>query len=108
MESIKTSNLAIAQIIAENPIIYDAQDTKRKYLALLNKYLKMGGWNKRKYESSGMEMYRKIIFGNDEVRQEHTIVFYKYFVLFDVLHVLGYETEKIPASKFDGIAHLPS
>lgn len=103
VDGIKTANLAIAQIVTENPIVYDLEDTKALYLNLLNKYLKMGGWNKRKYESSGMEAYKKIILETSDVRQKNSIAFYKYYILFDVLHLLGYETEKIPASKFDKI-----
>ena len=61
MDDIKTANLAIAQIVIENPIIYDLEDTKKMYLDLLKKYLKLGGWIKRKYESSVMNAYKKII-----------------------------------------------
>lgn len=101
MDDIKTANLAIAQIVIENPIIYDLEDTKKMYLDLLKKYLKLGGWIKRKYESSVMDAYRKIILESTEVKHEHPIDFYKYYVLFDVLHILGYEMEKIPALKLD-------
>lgn len=100
---IKTANLSIAQIVTENPIIYDLEDTKKLYLDLLYKYLKMGGWNKRKYESSVMEAYKKIILENRDVKHKNSIEFYKYYVLFDILHLLGYETQKIPASKFANI-----
>lgn len=101
MDDIKTANLAIAQIVIENPIIYDLEDTKKMYLDLLKKYLKLGGWIKRKYESSVMNAYKKIILESAEVKHEHPIDFYKYYILFDVLHILGYEMEKVPASKLD-------
>lgn len=103
VKGIKTTNLAISQIVIENPIIYELEDTKRMYLGLLKKYIKLGGWNKRKYTSSGIEAYEKIIFENKEVRYAHSIEFYKYYVLFDLLHLLEYETEKIVISKLDNV-----
>lgn len=103
VDGIKTVNLAISQIVTENPILYDSEDTKNKYLDLVEKYLKIGGWNKRKYVSSGMDAYKKIIFNSDEIKQENSIEFYKYYILFDMLHLLEYETSKIAYSKFDNI-----
>lgn len=45
VDGIRTANLAIAQIVIENPIVYDLEDTKKLYLNLLSKYLKSGGCN---------------------------------------------------------------
>ena len=103
VDGIKIANLAMAQIVMDNPIVNDLEDTKKLYLNLLNKYLKLGGWNKRKYESSGVEAYKNIILGNNEVKHEYSFEFYQYFILFDVLHLLGYDTEKIPSEKFESI-----
>lgn len=101
VDGIKIANLAIAQIVMDNPIVNDSEDTKKRYLDLLNKYLKLGRWNKRKYEASGLEAYKSIVFSNNEVKHEYSIDFYQYFILFDVLHILGYDTEKIPTEKFE-------
>lgn len=103
MDDIKTANLSMAHIVTANPIIYDIEDTKRKYLKIINRYLKIGGWNKRKYETSEFEAYKQIIFGNKEFKEKKSIGYYKYFILFDLIHILGYETEKIPLSKIDKV-----
>lgn len=103
VDGIKISNLAMAQIVKDNPIINDLESTKKQYIELLNKYMKLGGWSKRKYESSGLEAYRNIILENSEVTHERSIEFYQYYILFDVLHLLGYDTEKIPRAKFESI-----
>lgn len=100
---IKTTYLSTAQIVTANPIVYDIEDTKIVYLEILAKYLKRGGWNKRKYESSEMEAYKKIILGTSDVRVQNSITYYKYYILFDLLHILGYEIKNIPVSKIDNI-----
>lgn len=105
VDGMNTSNLAIAQIVEDNPIVFDKEETKMLYMELLNKYLKVGVWNKRKYVSSEIEAYRKILFENREVRHEYPIEYYQYFILFDILHLLVYETLKIPKSKFDNIIY---
>lgn len=99
VDGIKIENLSTAHIVIENPIVFDAKDTKREYLKRLKNYVKLGGWNKRKYEISEMAAYEKIILGSDPVEKRNDIGFYKYFILFDLIHVLGYELTKISESK---------
>lgn len=103
VDGIKIANLSIAHIVTENPIIFDAEDTKREYLERLNIYLKIGGWHKRKYETSELEAYKRIILGCEEIRDKKAIGFYKYYILCDLIHVLGYELAKIPLSKIDKV-----
>ena len=80
MDFIKTSYLSFAQIVIDNPIVYDKEETKNKYIKTLNRYLRMGGWNKRKYVSSGVDAYKNIILGNNTVRYNNSIDFYKYYI----------------------------
>ena len=103
VDFIKTSYFSFAQIVIDNPIVYDKEETKNKYIKTLNRYLRMGGWNKRKYVSSGVDAYKNIILGNNTVRYNNSIDFYKYYILFDVLHLLGYEIDKIPTIKIETI-----
>lgn len=56
----------MAHIISLNPIIYESMDTKQLYIDFLSDYLKIGKWDKRKYESSMLEDYKRIIFESDE------------------------------------------
>ena len=79
MDTIKAANLAMAQIVIENPIVYDVEDTKKMYLDLLIKYMKLGGWNKRKYELSGIEAYKRIILGS-KARKFNCVLQILYFV----------------------------
>ncbi|MBE6061162.1 MAG: hypothetical protein E7215_13460 [Clostridium sulfidigenes] len=103
VDGIKTANLSTSHIVTANPVIYDIEDTKKEYLNRLSKYLKIGGWNKRKYESSEMEAYKKIIMGSSDVKTNNSIGFYKYYILFDLIHILGYEIEKISTTKIEGV-----
>ena len=95
VDGIKTSYLSMAHILSSNPIVYENTNTKRTYLERLASYLKIGGWNKRKDESSMMEAYKKIITGNEEVRVDNGIDYYKNLIVFDLAHFLGYELKEL-------------
>lgn len=63
---------------------------------MLRVYLRLAGRNKRKYESAMMEAYEKILL--DETKEEkktHDIFFYQRFVLFDLLHIMGYDAKNL-------------
>lgn len=91
MDEIKTEYLSMAHIILFNPIIYESKETKLLYIDYLSNYLKIGKWKKRKYESSMLEAYKKIILENDENKNSNGIEFYKNFIVFDLSHFLGYD-----------------
>lgn len=103
VDGIKTANLSMAHIVIRNPVIFENENMKKEYLSRLSKYLKIGGWNKRKYESSEIEAYKKIILECNEVKSDNSISYYKYFIMFDLIHILGYEIEKIPRTKLDAV-----
>lgn len=103
VDGINTANLSISQIIAFNPIINDTNEIKREYLSRIKHYLKIGGWNRRKYESSEIAAYEKIIMSSEEVKNEHTISFYQYYILLDLIHILGYETSKLSQNKINEV-----
>lgn len=90
MDEIKTAYLSMAHIISLNPIIYESMDTKQLYIDFLSNYLKIGKWDKRKYESSMIEAYRRIIFSSDENNTSNGIDFYKNLIILDLSHFLGY------------------
>lgn len=100
---INISNLCLSQIIAFNPIINDEKDIRKEYLKRIRNYLKIGGWNRRKFESSELAAYEKIIFNSENVGERHPISFYKYYILFDFVHILGYETGKLSAEKLNDV-----
>jgi GTP-binding protein EngB required for normal cell division len=103
VEGINTAFLSMSQIISENPIINDSPETKNEYIKRLKGYLKSGGFDRRKFESSQITAYEKIITEEAEIKEVHDIEYYKYFILFDLLHILGYETQKIPKVKIQAV-----
>ncbi len=90
VDGIKTAYLSMANIISFNPIIYESEEIKQFYIDYLSNYLRIGKWNKRKYESSMLVAYKKIILGVDENRNSNGMEFYKNFIVFDLSHFLGY------------------
>ena len=94
VDGIKTSYLSMAHILSYNPIVHENANTKMLYLERLDSYLKIGGWNKRKYEGSMMEAYRKIITENEDVKVDNGIDYYKNLIVFDLAHFLGYELKE--------------
>jgi hypothetical protein len=103
VEGIKTSYLSMAHILPFNPIVYENAETKKLYLERLANYLKIGGWNKRKYESSMLEAYKKIIAGNEEIKVDNGIDYYKNLIVFDLAHFLGYEIKEEFGEKLKNI-----
>lgn len=81
----------MAHIISINPVKNDTNGVKKEYISRLKKYLRIGGWNRRKYESSLIEAYEKILNNTDKVIQEHEIDYYRNFIVFDLLHIMGNE-----------------
>lgn len=103
VEDIKTIDLAMAHILIENPIIYDAEDTKKKYLEKLKLYVKLCARNKRKYEASELLAYDNILHSSTEIKDKNDVDFYRYFILFDLIHVLGYDLTNISTLKIENL-----
>lgn len=103
VKDIKTIDLAMAHILVKNPIIYETEDTKRKYLEKLKIYVKLCARNKRKYEASELIAYDNILHSSTETRDKKDIEFYQYFILFDLIHVLGYDLTNIPTLKIENL-----
>lgn len=91
VEDINTAHLAIAHIIIYNPVIKDSVDIKKEYLRRLKGYLRAAGWNRRKFESAELEAYENIIMGTTVTGECHDISYYRYYILFDLMHILAYE-----------------
>lgn len=99
----KTTNLCIAQIVAQNPILYDGIDVKKEYFCRLKCYLRIGGWERRKYEKSEIALYKTAIFSHNSIKEKHDINYYYHYILFDLIHILGYETYCRPEEKWKTI-----
>ena len=103
VEDIKTIDLAMAHILIENPIIYDAEDTKKKYLEKLKLYVKLCSLNKIKYEASEFLEYDNILHSSKAFKDKNDVDFYRYFILFDLIHVLGYDLTNISTLKIENL-----
>ena len=103
VDGINIGALAISHIIIKNPIMYECEELKRDYINKLNILIKTGGWNRRKYESAELKAYENIIFGVRGNAEGHDISYYKYFLLFDIFHILGYEVKNEDAEKLESV-----
>lgn len=101
MNGIDISFLSISHIVIKNPILHDNKSTKEEYLRRLNTYIRAGKWNKRKYESAELLAYKKIIEGAPKTGESHDISYYKYYLIMDVLHILGYEIKPSDEAKIE-------
>lgn len=103
VDEINTAFLSMAHIVIYNPIISDSIETKREYLRRLNSYIRAGGWNRRKYENSQLCAYESIILQSEDGQEIHMIDFYQYYILFDVMHILGYDMKNITPQKLESV-----
>lgn len=53
--------------------------------------MQLGNWKRRKFEQAEFAAYKRIIFGSERKGEKHLITYYKYFMLFDLFHILGYK-----------------
>ena len=95
VRKINTELLSVSQIISLNPIIRERIATKQKYFDYLNSYIKAGKWERRKYVKAELRAYRDIILDSEIEAEEHDITYYRYFLILDVIHILGYGIETI-------------
>lgn len=88
--------LAMSHIIEKNPIIEESNEIKKQYLKLLRKYLRIGGWNRRKYVRAQMEVYAEILEREKKIDvSNNTLEYYKHYLLLDIIHILGYDKKTI-------------
>lgn len=93
------SNFSASHIIINNPIIKDNAETKKEYLDRLNSYIRAGQWNGRKFVKAELQAYKKIVTSSEIYNKEQGINYYKYYLLLDVMHILGYEIKSGEKSK---------
>ena len=91
MEKINIDYLSMSNIVINNPIINDSVETKREYINRLSHYIRIGNWNRRKYEAASLVAYKEIILQNEDDVCKHDIDFYKYFILLDFISILAFD-----------------
>lgn len=99
VNGINTAYFSMARIVTHNPIIMGLMETKREYLRRLKSYINAGGWNCGKLECAELAAYEKIILDSSKIENSYDISFYKYYILFDLVHILAYEFEILDVEK---------
>lgn len=89
MRTINIAFLSMSHIVGFNPIVYDAEETKKEYLRRLKRYLKAGRWRERKYVRAQIQAYTSIMNATIQEGDAHGIDFYRYYILLDLLHILS-------------------
>lgn len=103
VEDINTSLLSIAQIVPSNPIVHETKELRGEYLARLNSYIRAGKWERRKFEKAELLAYEEIVMALEDIKGVHNIVFYRYFLLLDVIQILGYEIKHGEDDKLEAV-----
>ena len=101
---INITSLGISHIIIYNPILKATRDTRLEYIKYLEKYLRIAGWDRRKFVQAEMAAYKKIILNDVERGEEsHELSYYQYYILFDFMHVLTYNFKKENGDKLEKV-----
>lgn len=103
MDGINTAFLSMAHIITKNPIVHDSQEVKREYIKRLSRYIKGEKWHRRKFVNAELQAYEKILSETKEGEEVHDISFYRYFILLDLMHILGYELKAADQQKIENV-----
>lgn len=101
---VNTDLLASANIIVNNPIINENKDIKQQYIELLKKYVKIGGWNRRKYIVSQINSYTEIL-NEKECSEEkiNNVDYYKKYLMIDLLHIIGFNEKLLQSEKMQDV-----
>lgn len=103
VNDINTAFLSMSHIITRNPILQDSQKVQKEYIKRLTRYLKAGSWHRRKFVNAELSAYEKIISEATSEERPHDISFYKYFILLDVIHILGYKLKSADEKKLEAL-----
>lgn len=99
--------LVMSHIITKNPILNADSYAKRSYFEYLKKYIQLGGWVKRKYVSAQMKVYFSVLCSSKtemaEGGNKEDIKQYRYFLLFDLIHILGYDRKIVYSDAMYGV-----
>lgn len=97
--------MSCSQIISQNPILNENSEKKKLYYCYLVRCINKGRWKKRKYVKAQLEVYKKFLLNKEErnrINIINTIIDlgeYKYFVIFDLLSILGYDVKTIKSQR---------
>ena len=98
----------MSHIIEKNPIVKADIDIRRQYLNLVKKYLLLGGWNRLKYVKAQIDLYENLLIKREVLNpiSTYNLEYYKHFVLFDLLHILGFENKYIYSDKMKEVINI--
>lgn len=104
-EEINIELLSMSHIIEKNPILKADIDIRKQYLQLLIKYLRIGKWNRLKYVKAQINLYENLLLISESVNYVSTekLEHYKHYILFDLLHILGFESKIINSNTMGNV-----
>lgn len=105
VNNINIESLCMSHIIQKNPIVKANIDIRKQYLNLLEKYLRTGGWNRLKYVKAQMSLYENLLIEGELLNSDsiYKLEYYKHFILFDLLNILGFESKYIYSDKMKSV-----
>ncbi len=107
-DTVDADLLVMSHIILKNPILNAGSHVKKSYFEYLKKYIQLGGWKKRKYAGAQMKVYAAVLCssetedGGGEGKKEE-LERYRYFLLFDLMHILGYDRKILRSDAMYGV-----
>lgn len=91
--------LVMSHMILKNPILSEKGEVKKWYFDSLKKYVQLGGWGDRKYIRAQMKVYSWFLQSTEsdyiDGMTKKNMVQYRYFLLLDLFHILGYDQKII-------------
>lgn len=99
--------LSSVQILSQNPVLEAAENTKYNYFYYLLKYIRLTGWQRRKYVKAQLSAYAERLTGNEKVdfrtikKPDGLSQKFISYLVFDMCSVLGYDKQFLSSEKMD-------
>lgn len=83
----------LSDIICENPVLNRNSDMRRLYFAYLDKYLRLGGWQKNFIKAQRAVYWRLLNQDTEETENQSraNLYQYRYYLLLDLLYIVGFD-----------------
>ena len=101
--------LVRSQIISKNPILDQYTGLRNKYFNYLKQFIDKTGWEEEKYVKAQMLLYGKLLVNEDsglENKSDKDSIGWKickYFAIFDIVAIVGYDENKLNSKEMDMI-----
>lgn len=106
---LNTTILASAQILSQNLVLNKSKEIKERYFNYLLKYIRIAGWQKRKYIRAQLIAYAEKLLELEEINFKITknakgeLNELALYLIFDICAVVGYDNELLCSEKMNRI-----